>query len=344
MAVVVGEAEKQHLQQQADQLRGRGGPSGRWKPARRCRRTPPSSSPTTSAGRRRIRGELSKEIRENRPINANVLFNDFLGQPGADATFSAEPQGPVRKRRSARQPVEGNAATVFLTDGKQVYMPLLHIAGHRLSLPSPPTTTGKRSARGPVPAGRRPITSSADSLIASSPPIPGWWWCRWTRPPGRRAGRQSLSAREGPLPSFLTRRAGQRQYKGYGEVGFKARPRPARGLRPGRQSVFQAPVRRFRPLARHDLGVQPAPANSSASIDHQRLLRRDQGLHPRNRPTGDNTVAERSGADAGSSGAAGDRLDAAGQSAVPQARDQLGAEPARVLVFAAETLEGSAPV
>jgi X-X-X-Leu-X-X-Gly heptad repeat protein len=60
-------------------------------------------------------GELTKEIRDNRPISANVLFNDFLANR-VQADFTATRKGlfgPTTKDREAK--------TVFTTDGKQVY-------------------------------------------------------------------------------------------------------------------------------------------------------------------------------------------------------------------------------
>ena len=64
-------------------------------------------------------GELTKEIRDNRPINVNVLFNDFLANR-VNATFAATRKGflgPVSKAKEA--------ATVLVTDGRQIYA-LLH--------------------------------------------------------------------------------------------------------------------------------------------------------------------------------------------------------------------------
>jgi hypothetical protein len=65
-------------------------------------------------------GELTREIRDNRPINANVLFSDFLANR-VTTTFTAYRRsmlGPINRTREAR--------TVFITDGTQVYA-LLHL-------------------------------------------------------------------------------------------------------------------------------------------------------------------------------------------------------------------------
>lgn len=66
-------------------------------------------------------GQLTKEIRENRPINANVLFNDFLTNRVA-ANFTAVRAGlfgPATRQSSAQ--------TILVTDGQQTYA-LLHYA------------------------------------------------------------------------------------------------------------------------------------------------------------------------------------------------------------------------
>lgn len=63
---------------------------------------------------------LTKEIRDNRPINANTLFNDFLANR-VQATFTASRPGlfgQVVRTKETR--------TVFVTDGKQIYA-LLHV-------------------------------------------------------------------------------------------------------------------------------------------------------------------------------------------------------------------------
>lgn len=72
-------------------------------------------------------GELTQEIRDNRPINANVLFNDFLANR-VNTQFTAARKsflGPINRTKEAR--------TVFITDGAQIYA-LLHIADTPFSL------------------------------------------------------------------------------------------------------------------------------------------------------------------------------------------------------------------
>lgn len=72
-------------------------------------------------------GALTQEIRENRPINANVLFDDFL-KNRVRTTFTAYRKsflGPVTRTKEAQ--------TVFITDGANVYA-LLHIDATPFSL------------------------------------------------------------------------------------------------------------------------------------------------------------------------------------------------------------------
>ena len=65
-------------------------------------------------------GELTKEIRDNRPINANVLFNDFLANR-VHTNFTA-----VRKGLLGPATREKEAGTILVTDGTKIYA-LLHI-------------------------------------------------------------------------------------------------------------------------------------------------------------------------------------------------------------------------
>jgi hypothetical protein len=66
-------------------------------------------------------GALTKEIRENRPINANVLFNEFLSNRVATSFTAVRPGlfGPATR--------ESAANTILVTDGEKIYA-LLHIS------------------------------------------------------------------------------------------------------------------------------------------------------------------------------------------------------------------------
>jgi len=75
-------------------------------------------------------GELTKEIRENRPINANVLFNEFMSNR-VTTSFHAFRQsflGPINRNSETR--------TIFVTDGEKIYA-LLHINDTPFSLREP---------------------------------------------------------------------------------------------------------------------------------------------------------------------------------------------------------------
>jgi hypothetical protein len=64
--------------------------------------------------------ELTAEIRDNRPINANTLFNEFLANR-VQTTFTATRAALFGSGNHTKE-----AKTVFVADGKQVYA-LLHI-------------------------------------------------------------------------------------------------------------------------------------------------------------------------------------------------------------------------
>lgn len=66
-------------------------------------------------------GELTKEIRDNRPINGNVLFNDFLANR-VSTTFAASRKGLFGTSNRSKE-----TKTVLVSDGHQIYA-LLHVA------------------------------------------------------------------------------------------------------------------------------------------------------------------------------------------------------------------------
>ena len=117
MAVVVGEADKQHLQEEAKQLQGQVAVE------RADRLKVQESTQQLAAGVGELAensGALTKGIRENRPINANVLYNDFLADR-IQTTFSATRKGLFGDVNRAK-----DTPTVFISDGKAVFA-LLHI-------------------------------------------------------------------------------------------------------------------------------------------------------------------------------------------------------------------------
>ncbi|ACB73386.1 hypothetical protein [Opitutus terrae] len=117
-AVKVAEREKQILTETAETLRGQ-------VVAERQERLKVQEATTQLAqGVGQLAessGQLTKEIRENRPINANVLFNDFLTNRVA-TNFTAVRAGlfgPATRQSSAQ--------TILVSDGQQTYA-LLHYA------------------------------------------------------------------------------------------------------------------------------------------------------------------------------------------------------------------------
>ncbi|MEO6246327.1 MAG: hypothetical protein ABIQ12_12910 [Opitutaceae bacterium] len=66
-------------------------------------------------------GELTKEIRDNRPINANLLFADF-GANRVTASFAGTRRGFLGQTSRSK-----DTNTVLVSDGRQVYA-LLHIS------------------------------------------------------------------------------------------------------------------------------------------------------------------------------------------------------------------------
>jgi len=117
LAVVVGESEKQHLQEQASQLQAQ----VQTERADRIKVQEATTQLAQGVGQLAQKsGELTKEIRDNRPISINVLFSDFLANR-VQTTFSTTRHGffgPVDRSKAAY--------AVFTTDGTKVYA-LLHV-------------------------------------------------------------------------------------------------------------------------------------------------------------------------------------------------------------------------
>ena len=118
MAVVVGQSEQAHLREQATTLQAQ----VQTERAERTQVEKASAQLAQGVGQLAQKsGELTQEIRDNRPINANVLYSDFLANQ-VDTTFTATRKGLFGVvNRSKTTP------TVFTTDGRQVYA-LLHVA------------------------------------------------------------------------------------------------------------------------------------------------------------------------------------------------------------------------
>jgi X-X-X-Leu-X-X-Gly heptad repeat protein len=118
MAVIVGEQEQKTLRETAENLKTQVA-------AERSERLKVQETTTQlAAGVGQLAeksGELTKEIRDNRPVNVNVLFNDFLANR-VTTSFTA-----ARKGLFGMSTRNQDANTVLVTDGARTYA-LLHVA------------------------------------------------------------------------------------------------------------------------------------------------------------------------------------------------------------------------
>ena len=102
-------------------------------------------------------GALTREIRDNRPISSNILFNDFLANR-VQASFSATRKGLFGKNTRDR-----DAKTVFTTDGRQVYA-LLEVEDTPFSLREIGSDWEKISVRFDRPPDYRSAGSTIEFL------------------------------------------------------------------------------------------------------------------------------------------------------------------------------------
>lgn len=118
MAVVVSEQEKKNLRETAATLKSQ----VELERTERLKVQEAASQLAQGVGQLAEKsGELTKEIRDHRPINANILFSDYVSNR-VTAAFTATRKGFLGQARSDRE-----SHTVLVTDGRQVYA-LLHIA------------------------------------------------------------------------------------------------------------------------------------------------------------------------------------------------------------------------
>jgi len=206
VAVAVGEHEKQQLSAQATQLQG----EVQEERAERAKVEQETTQLAQGVGAlAQNSGELTKEIRDNRPISANVLFNDFLANR-VETTFSATKKGLFGS--STR---DKDTRTVFTTDGKQVYA-LLEVEDTPFSLAEIGADWQKISVRFDRPPDYK-STGSAIEFLEVDP--------RVVVVPVDAEQVAALGAKVYPLaadplkfPEALLISGGG---KGYGELGFK---------------------------------------------------------------------------------------------------------------------------
>jgi X-X-X-Leu-X-X-Gly heptad repeat protein len=124
LAVVVAEQEKKTLRDTAENLKGQ----VQLERTERLKMQETNAQLAQGVGQLAEKsGELTKEIRENRPINANVLFNEFAANRVA-AAFAAGRRGFLGPTQRTKE-----ANTVLVSDGRQIYA-LLHFADTVFSL------------------------------------------------------------------------------------------------------------------------------------------------------------------------------------------------------------------
>ncbi|MDO8538924.1 MAG: hypothetical protein Q7S40_00675 [Opitutaceae bacterium] len=124
MAVVVAEQEKKNLRETADTLRSQ------VEVERTERQKVQETTTQLAQGVGQLAeksGQLTREIRENRPINANVLYNDFLANR-VTASFTASRKGFLGAVNRQK-----DASTVLVSNGQEVFA-LLHVADTVFSL------------------------------------------------------------------------------------------------------------------------------------------------------------------------------------------------------------------
>ncbi|HVU32417.1 MAG TPA: hypothetical protein VHE61_03215 [Opitutaceae bacterium] len=209
MAVIVAEQEKKNLQDTANSLKTQ-------VQAERTERIKVQDANAKLAqgfGQlAKTSGELTKEIRENRPINANVLFNDFETNR-VTANFAVQRKGFFGEVNRLK-----DADTVLVTDGRQVYA-LLHIADTPFSLGENGADWEKFTI-GLRRKGAARIAPTAMDFLAHDPRI--------VVLPLTMAEATSLGAKVYPLAAdpykFPDAVLIDGSGRGYGEVGFKLDP------------------------------------------------------------------------------------------------------------------------
>jgi hypothetical protein len=209
LAVVVGEAEKQSLREQTSQLKSQ----VQAERAEKARLQETSAQLAQGVGQLAQKsGELTREIRDNRPVNINVLFGDFIANR-VQTTFSTTRHGffgPVDKA--------SQAYAVFTADGERVYA-LLHVDDTTFTF-GPEAYDWTKVAVG---FDRPPASHAAGSAIEFLAADP-----RVVVVPLDAAQAATLGVKIYPLAAqpfkfadaVLINSGG----KGYGEVGFKLDP------------------------------------------------------------------------------------------------------------------------
>jgi hypothetical protein len=208
LAVVVGESEKQQLKEQTVRLQNQ----VESERAERLKVQASNAQLAQGVGQLAERsGELTQEIRSNRPINANVLFNDFLANR-VQTDFTASRRGVFNPVTRSKQ-----TPTVFVTDGKAVCA-LLHIEDTVFSYWNPNYDWDKVGVRFERPTGYQTSGAALDFLTVDP---------RVVAVPVDPSQVAALGVKVYPLaadPFKFPEAVLISGSRGYGEVGFKLDP------------------------------------------------------------------------------------------------------------------------
>jgi len=208
LAVVVGESEKQHLKEETVQLQS----EVAGERAERIKVQASTAQLAQGVGQLAERsGELTQEIRSNRPINANVLYGDFLANR-VQTDFTASRRGFFGEVSRSKQ-----TPTVFVTDGKAVYA-LLHVEDTVFSFWNPNYDWDKVGVRFERPTGYHTSGASLDFLSVDP---------RVVAVPVDASQVAALGVKVYPLaadPFKFPDAVLISGNRGYGEVGFKLDP------------------------------------------------------------------------------------------------------------------------
>jgi hypothetical protein len=208
MAVVVGESEKQQLKDQTVQLQDQ----VQTERAERIQVQASTAKLAQGVGQLAEQsGALTQEIRSNRPINANVLYSDFLANR-VQTDFTASRKGLFGEVNRSKQ-----TPTVFVTDGTQVYA-ILHIEDTVFSYWNPNYDWDKFGVSFDKPSGYQ-TTAGSLKFLSVDP--------RVVAVPVDASQVAALGAKVYPLatdPFKFPDAVLISGDKGYGEVGFKLDP------------------------------------------------------------------------------------------------------------------------
>lgn len=209
MAVVVAEQEKKNLRETADQLKTQ------VQVERTERQKVQETTTQLAQGMGQLAeksGELTKEIRDNRPVNANVLFNDFQANR-VTATVAVSRRGFLGQSNRQKE-----ANTVLVTDGRQIYA-LLHVAETPFSINENGSDWEKMDLNLSRSGGGQVVPSTMN-FLAQDP--------RVVVLPLAQAEATTLGAKVYPLAAdpfkFTDAVLIDGSGRGYGEVSFKLDP------------------------------------------------------------------------------------------------------------------------